>query len=786
MPLEETLPFALGRSVGRAVPRLEDARLLTGGGEFIADLRFPGALHCAFVRSPVPHALVRSVETGAAAAVHGVAAVLTAGDLPHVALEDLLPIEGLARTPQPALAGERVRFAGEAVALVLAASRYEAEDGAELVELDYEPLPHVIDAAAAAAPDAPLLHPALGTNVVYRGARTIGDVEGAFARAAHVVSAPFAGNRYLAAPMEGRGCAARYEPAAGRLTFWSSTQSPHLLRRRLALATGIPEGRIRVLTPDVGGGFGLKIPIHPEEVAVALAARRLGRTVVWIEDRRENLLAAPHAKDQALETELALDADGRFLALRARIAGDAGAYSFNNASALIEPYLAAVLMPGVYRLPALAYEVLAVVTNKAPVAPYRGVGWTQGHCARELLIERAARRLGIDAVDLRRRNLVRPEDFPFESCTGMVYDSGSFLESLERAVELAGYDELRRGQAEERRRGRYRGIGVSPYVEPTGWGTEGSRQASWVLVSHDAARVAVEPSGEVTIAVGTPSQGQGHATVLAQLAADALGVGLDAVAVVANDTAATPISIAGTRASRAAVVTGGAVLRAATDLRARVLRVAGHLLEADPEDLDVVEGGVALRDAPSRSVTLREIAEAAYFQPGVRAAVAEPDLTVSAFYDPRPTYSNGTIVAVVEVDVETGGVIVERLVAVEDCGTILNPLVVDGQVCGAVAQGVGGALLEHAVYDDEGQPLAVTFADYLLPTAAEVPEIVVDHCTSPSPYTLGGIKGMGESGLIATPAAVAAAVADALAPFGAEVERLPLAPERVLAMIPDV
>jgi carbon-monoxide dehydrogenase large subunit len=763
--------------------RVEDARLLVGRGRFLADLPFPRALHAAFVRSPHPHARVVGVDSAAAAPVAGVHAVLGAPDLEHEPLTDLLTIEGLRKTPQPALAGERVRFAGEAVAMVLADGRYEAEDGAELVEVEYDPLPVVIDAETAASPGAPLLFPELGSNLVYEGRRTFGDVDGAFASAAHVTATSFRGNRYLAAPLESRGCAAEYEPSTGSLTFWSSTQSPHLLRRRLSLATGIPEGRIRVIVPDVGGGFGQKIPIHPEEVAVALAAQRLGRPVVWMEDRRENLVAAPQAKEQLLRLELALGADGEFLALRAAILGDAGAYSYNNASALIEPYLAAVLMPGVYTLRNLEYEVRAVVTNKAPVAPYRGVGWTQGHCARELLIDQTARELGLDPAELRRRNLVRGGEFPYTSCTGMVYDSGSFEESLERALQLVDYAGFRRRQDAGRATGRHLGIGVSPYVEPTGWGSEGARQASWAMASHDAARVTVEPSGEVTVAIGTPSQGQGHGTAFAQLAADVLGADPATVTTVANDTAATPISISGTRASRTAVVLGGAVLRAATELQERLLAIAGRLLEADPADLEVVDGGVALKDAPSRSVTLKEIATAAYFRPDLRAAFPEPDLSASAFYDPPATYSNGCIVALVEVDAATGAVRVERLVAVEDCGTMINPPIVDGQIRGALAQGVGGALLEQVVYDPDGQPQASTFMDYLLPTAAEVPAIEVEHCSSPSPLTPGGIKGMGESGLIATPAAIASAVADALAPFDVRVERLPLTPELVSSMI---
>ncbi len=775
--------LALGRWLGKPLPRLEDRRFLLGAGEFIADLRLPGAVHAVFVRSQVAHGRVRALDKEDARAVPGLVVVLGAGDLPHRPLVDAVAIDGLARTPQPALAADIVRFAGEPVAIVLAETRYLAEDAAERVVVDVEELPVAMDVEAAAAPQAPLLHPDLGTNTVFASSRRFGDAERAFGAAAHVVRSHFRGNRCTAAPMETRGCAASWDAAAGRLTVWSSTQSPHLLRRRLGLALDLPDGRIRVIVPDVGGGFGQKIPLHPEEVAVALAARRLGRPVVWIEDRRENLVGATHAKEQWIDLELALAADGEFLALRARVVGDAGAYSHNAASALIEPYLSAYLMPGVYRIRHLELEIAAVLTNKAPTAPYRGVGWTAGHTARELLVERAAVELGIDPAALRRQNMVAPDEFPYESCVGMLYDSGSYRESLDRALELAGYEPFRARQVAARDEGRYLGIGVSPYVEPTGWGTDGSSQSSWVFASHDAARVTVEPSGEITVAIGTPAQGQGHATAIAQLVADRLGAIPADVTVIANDTAATPMSTSGTRASRVAVVIGGAVLLAAEELRERLLAIAGFLLEADPADLELVEGGVALRDAPSRRVSLRELAEAAHYRRDLRAVVPEPDLTASAFHDPRATYSNGCIVCEVEVDVETGAVGVERLVAVEDCGTILNPAIVDGQIRGALAQGLGLALLEHAAYDERGQPLASTFLDYLLPTAAEVPAVEIDHCRSPSPFTPGGIKGMGESGLVASPAAVAAAVADALAPFGARVERLPLSPETVLDMI---
>jgi carbon-monoxide dehydrogenase large subunit len=776
----DTLPRRGGRWVGRPVERVEDARLLLGRGSFLADLKLPGALEAVFVRSPIAHGLIRSIE---AAQVPG-GTVLTGDDLPHEALTDLLPIEGLLKTPQPALATERVRFLGEPVALVLAADRYLADDAAEVVAVEYEPLPCVLDAEEALLDRAPVLFPDLGTNVVYRATRTSGNLDGAFARADHVVRTRYHGNRQSAVPLETRGCAASFDGARGELTFWSSTQGPHLLRRRLALATGIPEGRIRVLVPDVGGGFGQKIPTHPEEVAVALAARALGRPVMWVEDRRENLVSAQQAKEQQIESELALASDGTFLGLRTRIVGNAGAYSYNNASALIEPYLSAVLMPGVYTLENLEYEVVAVVTNKPPVAPYRGIGWTAGHCARELLIEAAAYELGLDPGEIRRRNMVEAAAFPYTSCTGMIYDSGSFVESLDLALERVDYRRFRERQKEARTEGRYFGIGISPYVEPTGWGTEGSTQASWVLVSHDSARVTLEPSGEIAVFVGTPSQGQGHATVFAQIVADRLGVGINDVRVRADDTSSVPISLSGTRASRTAVVVGGAVIQAAEVLRLRVLAAAGALLDQDAGELEIVEGGVGRRGRDECVLTLRQVAEAVYFRPDFRDSLEEPEFSVTRFHDPKATYSNGCIVCVVEVDSGTGTVRVDRVVAVEDCGMMLNPLVVDGQIRGAVAQGIGAALLEQCDFDESGKPHRITLFHYLLPTAVEVPPIEIDHCSSPSPYTPDGVKGMGESGMIATPAAVALAVEDALRPLGVHVEALPLTPAAVAEMLP--
>ena len=735
-------------------------------------------LHAAFVRSPHAHAGIRSIDVARALARPGVAAVLIGGDVDGAPLVDRMRLEGLAKTPQPILATDRVRFVGEPVAVVLADSRYLAEDAAEHVDVDYEPLAVVADVEQAMADGAPLLFDGLGSNVVYRRSRTLGEVEAAFREADRVFSQTYHGNRFAAAPLETRGCLADYDPATGAMTVWSSTQCPHLLRNRLARALDFPEHKLRIIAPDVGGGFGQKIPMQPEEGVVAAAARRLGRPVRWAEDRRENLVAGTHAKEQLVRVEVAVRSDGTLLGLKAVFVGDAGAYSFNSASALIEPYLASVLMPSVYRLVNYELEVLAVVTNKSPVAPYRGVGWTAGHSAREILFDRVARKLGIDPADFRRRNMIRSGELPFLSCTGMLYDSGSYVESLELALEAVDYERLRDEQAALREQGRYLGIGISPYVEPTGWGSEGGAQASWPFASHDSASVSVDPSGKVSVAISVSPHGQGHETSLAQIVADILDVDLADVAVVHSDTTATPFGI-GTRASRSAVVAGGALALAAQQVRTRLLRIAAILLEADPSDLEQRDGTIQVRGVPERAVGLAQVAEAAYFSPAVRAHEPEPMLTATSFYDPRATYSNGCIVAVCEVDAETGLVTLRRVVAAEDCGRMLNPLIVDGQVHGAVAQGIGGALYEELAYDRDGQMLTGSFLDYLLPTATEVPDIAVAHIETPSPFTVGGIKGMGESGVIATPAAVANAVQDALAPFGARVTGMPLTPDVV-------
>jgi carbon-monoxide dehydrogenase large subunit len=768
-----------GRLLGARVNRVEDPRFLTGAARYIADLAFVREAHCAFVRSTFPHAHLRGIDTSAAAQMPGVIAVLTGQDIATVGLIDpLFMIETLARTPQVALPTDRVRYVGEAIAVVVADDRARAEDAAEAVVVDYEPLEAVVDLERAMQPDAPRLFDHLDSNVVFRDAKEVGDVTGAFENADRVYERRFHTNRFMAAPMETRGVIAEFDRSSDRLTVWSSTQTPHLLRLALSTALEHPAQRIRIITPEVGGGFGQKMACYPEEVVVPALAMRLGRPIKWIEDRRENLLAGTHAKEQVVDMAIAVDRDGTIRGIRARYVGDAGAFSFNTASALIEPSLPVSLMPSVYDVTACAYEVVAVLTNKTPIGPYRGVGWTAGHSARELLLDEIARDLGMTPEELRRRNLLADDVFPYQSPMGPIYDSGSYRRTFDMALEMIDAAGFRERQEAARAEGRYLGLCISPWVEPSGYGTDIAMQTGFPLASHDNAKVTMDPTGKVFATISIPSQGQGHETTFAQVIADALGVELDDVRVSSGDTDVDPWGM-GTYSSRSAVVATGALGIAARDVREKLVSVASKMIEAAPEDLVIRDGKIAVVGAPQSGIPLPDVAGAAYFAPGLRDE-EDPQLASERFYDPGATYSSGCVAVIVDVDIDTGTFGLERIVAIEDCGTMLNPTIVEGQVRGAIAQGIGGAMLEELVYEDDGQLVTTTLMDYLLPSAQEVPHIEIGHLESPSPRTAEGVKGMGESGLISTPAAVVGAVADALAPFGAVFDRFPLKPERVL------
>ncbi len=765
------------RYLGAHVKRLEDPRLLAGQGRYLDDLTLPGLLHAAFVRSAHAHALVRSVHTEAARRVPGVVLVLTGRDLegevaplvPRLESPDFTP------TAWPALATARARFVGEPVAVVAAATPYAAADGAAGVAVDYDPLPAVPDAAAALAPGAARLHAGLPSNVLFGRRSSQGDVEGVFADAPVIVRETFTHARCSASPLEGRGLIARWE--GGTLTLWTGTQVPHVFRTGVARAFGLPESRVRVIVPDTGGGFGQKMHVMPEDLAVAALARRAGRPVKWIETRRENLAAATHAREQRVEIEAAADADGTLRGLRARLVSDVGAYHVYPLTGALEALGAASILPGPYRTPAYAFEIVALATNKPPLGAYRGVGMTMGAFVMERTLDLLADRLGLDPALVRQRNLIPRDAYPFTSATGFVYDSGDFPKALEAALTLAGYERLVREREAGRARGRLLGIGMACYTEYTGIGSETYRRRGMAdMPGPEAATVRVEADGGVTCLVSFPSQGQGHATTTAQFVADQLGVPLEAVTVRQPDTDEAPPGT-GTFASRGAVAQSGAADAAAATVRGALLAVAGELLEASPADLLLADGVVRVRGVPDRGVTVAEVARRAHASAVGGGARLE---ATQRFDPPGPAFSGGVHVASVEVEPETGRVAVRDYVVVEDCGPVINPMIVEGQIHGAVAQGIGEALGERLVYDESGQLLTGTLMDYALPTAASLPAFTVGHLETPSPLTPGGYKGMGEGGTIGAPAAIANAVADAVKPLGAAVTALPIQPAELV------
>ncbi|TMQ15038.1 MAG: xanthine dehydrogenase family protein [Candidatus Rokuibacteriota bacterium] len=726
-------------------------------------------LALAFVRSPHAHARVRAVDPAAARALAGVAGVVTGADLRGLArpLAPRLAGEGFTPSEWPALADAEVCYVGQAVAVVAAETAYVAADAGELVRVEYEARPAVATVDQALA----------GDGVVFRRAYRHGDVDAVFAGAATVLRERFSHGRCAAAPLEPRGVLADWD--GDTLTVWASTQIPSVLRSALAAALGLAETRVRVVAPDVGGGFGLKTHVFPEELAVAAVARLLGRPVKWIEQRREQLTAAAHAREQRIDVELAADAAGVVRGLRARVVSDAGAYHIYPLTAALEPLGSAAILPGPYRVEVYEYEALAVRTHKPPLGAYRGVGMTMGAFVMERMLDLLAERLALDPAEVRRRNFVPREAYPFVSASGMTYDSGDYPKALEQALALAGYDALRREQQAARAAGRLLGVGVACYTEYTGMGSEVFRRRGMQDVRGvESATVTMDPDGSVRCATSFPSQGQGHATTIAQVVADRLGVALERVRLVPADTAVVPPG-SGTFGSRGAVSIGGTVAVAADRVRARLQALAAHLLEAAAADVVVEDERAHVRGFPERAVPLAELARLAYSPPrGGLPADVGPGLSATVSFDPPgPTFSGAVHVALVEVDRATGRASVRRYVVVEDCGPVVNPTIVEGQIHGAVAQGLGEALLESIVYDGDGQLLTATLMDYALPKAADVPSFEIGHLETPSPLTPGGVKGMGEGGTIGAPAALANAVADAVRPLGGRVTGLPIRAE---------
>jgi len=760
---------------GTSVRRVEDRAILTGKTRYLDDIRIPGTLHCSIVRSQLARAEVISIDASGAESTPGIVRVFTAADLGRAngpipqptwspAPEGLQQHVEVMTRPEYAnlLAPGRVRYVGEPVAAVLATSPYAAADGAREVYVDYEPRDPVMDIDQSQAMHGGPLNDGWPDNVAARFVIRKGDVDSAFSRADHVVSGTFRSGRQTGTPIEPRGVIA--DPTRTVFTVWSSNQAPHWLRDALASYFGVEPGRIRVVAPDIGGGFGIKSMVYPEELLIPELARRIGAPVKWVETRTENFLAAVHARDQRHDIELALSGDGRFLGLRDRFTTDAGA---SNLESLIVPYNTAAHLQGTYRIPAALIVHESYLTNKAPLSAYRGAGRPEAVFPMERIIDVAARVLGVDPAVLRQRNLITGDQMPYQAGvryrdgTPLSLDGGDYRAVFDEALQRADVRYWQEEQARARAEGRLLGIGYANYIEGTGIGPT------------ETATATLEPDGTVLVTVALPSQGQGHATMLGQVAADALGVSLESVRLRQGDTELVPTG-GGTIASRTAVVVGSAVLAAATELRLQLLDRAAGLLEVDPGDLTIQEGRVAVVGAPARSVPVVACADPS----------AGPSLTATAGFDPgRVTFAYGTHIAVVEVHPVTGHVTILKYVVVHDCGKLINPMIVDGQVVGGIAQGIGAALSEELLYDESGQLATASFLDYQIPRTTDMPSPEVYHFETPSELNPLGVRGVGEAGTIGPPAALAGAVEDAIGRTDTVIDRCPMTPSYIAGLI---
>ena len=780
--MEEFTP----KIVGARVKRREDRRLLTGQGAYVDDHHPPGMLYAAFLRSPHAHARIMQLDPAVAQTLEGVMAVVTGEELARW----VKPVRAASKmreykeTSFPPLAIDKVRHVGEAVAVVVAESRYLAEDALEQIIVEYDPLPAVADAEEASRSEATVLHEDAGSNVLLSREFVRGDVDAAVEAAAVRVRARFRFRRHAAVCMENRGCLADYNTGTCELTLRSATQCPGLLRDALADLLDMPEHRIRVVAADVGGGFGAKSSLYPEEITLCAVTRRLERPIKWISDRREDLMTSTQAWDEVVDAELGLQADGTIVGLRANVTTDIGAYSIYPWTATVEPIQTISFLSGPYRMPAYRGRNRGVATCKAPMGPYRGVGRPITTFVLESLMDRAARRLDMDSAELRLKNYIQAHEFPYKTPSGLVWDQASLTECMQKAREVLDYDTTKQWRTQARAEGRWVGIGFATYIELTGVGSAIPVSPGMpISTGTEAAFLRVDPSGTVTATFSVAPQGQGHETALAQVVADALGVSLDDVRIICGDTALAPQGT-GTYASRSAVLAGGAAIRAGQTLKEKALKIAGHMMESNPADLDMQDSQVFVPEKPERTLPFRDVAKTAYA--GLRRLPKdmEPGLEVTRFYDPFfGTASSATHVAVVEVDKETYEVKINRYIVVEDCGRIINPLIVDGQVRGGVAQGIGAALYEEVVYDEKGQLLTGSLVDYLVPTACELLPIEVHHIETPSPTTLGGFRGMGEGGTIGAPAAIANAVSDALSHLGIEINEIPITPEKLFRLV---
>ncbi|HZU07220.1 MAG TPA: xanthine dehydrogenase family protein molybdopterin-binding subunit [Chloroflexota bacterium] len=792
----------VGRYIGRSLPRREDSALLQGAATFVGDIVLPGQLYAVFYRSPHAHAYLRRVNLDAVRALPGVALALCGDDLPRY-VKRMSPFPFQHRDPFQAgnprinfhdrygLAREKVRYQGEPVALIVAEDPYLAEDALEYVEADYEPLPPVLNAEAALQPDAPLLYPEWGENVAVRFHVSGGDVEAALAASEVVIEERLQHHRMTGTPLEPRGIVARYDPYTNVLQVWDSTQIPHVIAALLEDSFQEPANlKVHVIAPRIGGGFGQKWGFYPEEIVVPLAAILTRRPVKWIETRHEHMLATCHSREQTHYVTMGLKRDGTVLALKDTIYADLGdAYPVGGFASSISTTM---YLPGAYKIQHYDCQLYGVVTNKTPFGAHRGFGKSEASFVIERMMDIAAARLGLDPAEIRFRNFIQPEDFPYVCVTGSRYDSGNYPAVLRRALELADYEAMRALQREKRARGELFGIGMCLVVEPSSSTRMGSYNSGYHSVT-----IRMDPTGQVHVASGSNDEGQGHWTAVAQLVAEELGVAPEQVLLHEGDSLQTPYG-SGSYSSRFSVVVTSAVTMAARMLAAKIRRIAGHLLEVSPDDLELVDGRVQVRGNPSRGAELSQIAKSAYHRLYDLPPGEEPGLELTYHYrDPNIGFhadSRGRVpmfsafpydaeVAVVEIDRATGRLQILKFVSVHDCGNLLNPKIVEGQHMGALAHGIGGALLEELSYDEHGHLRNASFASYFLPTVLEIPEYTLDHCITPNPFTPGGYKGAGETGAVGPPPCLVNAVEDALRPLGIAVRRTPLTPYNLWAQL---
>ena len=762
----------VSKLVGAKIKRREDPRMIRGLAQYVDDINLPDTLHVAILRSPHAHARIKSLETDEARRLPGVVLVITGPEIRDQI--GTLPVSGgneTLRVPKHyVLAVEKVCYVGEGVAAVVATDRYTARDALDLIRTEYEPLPVVSDPEMALAAGSPVIHSEWPDNVAFRSEQKQGNLTKAFKEAHKIIKQRLVHQRLAPIAIEPRGVLARYLSTEKELTVWSSTQIPHMLKSHLAKMLKLPEQEVRVIAPEVGGGFGSKLNVYAEEGLLGYLAVKLNRPVKWSEGRRENIQATIHGRGQVGEVEAAVKKDGTILGLRYKVIADIGAYHQLFTPAI--PPFTGLMLSGCYKIPAISMELTAAFTNKMATDAYRGAGRPEATYVIERMIDRVARELGIDPVKVRKKNFPKPSEFPFKTATGLAYDSGNYQPALNKALKVAGYEKLRRDQKRLRTQGRYLGIGLSTYVEICAMGPKGM----W-----EYGKVQMEPTGKVTVLSGASPHGQGQQTSFAQIVADELGVELDDITVIHGDTAVVPKGI-GTFGSRATAVGGIAIYQAAQKVKEKAREFASHLLEVDPDDLNFAEGRFSVKGVPKKGLTIQQIAHEVH-QVGRLPKNMEPGLFAESQFEPSNfTFPFGTHICVVEVEPQTGKIEIKKYVAVDDCGKVINPLLVDGQIQGGIVQGLGQALFEEVIYDEAGQLLTGSLMDYALPRAADLPRLNLTRTETPTPVNPLGIKGIGEAGTIGSTPAVVSAVVDALAPFGVAHIDMPLTPQKIWSL----